>query len=133
MKPFHVYMLVCADQSYYVGHTDDLEQRLSDHAEGTFGGYTSTRRPVRLVWCQETTTRDEALIAERHIKRWTRAKKEALIRGDWGAISQLARGKDWTERPGAVRPSTTARLRRAYAQDERVGEASGSVDGDGTR
>jgi len=133
MKPFFVYMLVCADESYYVGQTDDLDQRLAQHAAGTFPGHTSTRRPVRLVWSQEMTTRDEALVSERRIKGWTRAKKEALIRGDWEAINRLARGKDWTERPGAVRPSTTARTERlravperAYAQDERTFEGARS-------
>ena len=93
MKPFFVYMLACADQSYYVGQTDDLELRLAHHDAGTFGGHTSTRRPVKLIWFQEMTTRDEAIIAEQRIKGWSRAKKEALIRGDWDEISRLAKGK----------------------------------------
>ena len=60
---------------------------------GVCGGYTATRLPVELVWSQECTTRIEALDFERKIKGWSRAKKEALIRGDWGEISRLARNK----------------------------------------
>jgi predicted GIY-YIG superfamily endonuclease len=84
-------MLRCPDASYYVGHTDDLGKRLGMHEAGTLGGYTSTRRPVLIVWSQEFTTREEALASERQIKGWNRAKKEALIRGDWAEIQRLAR------------------------------------------
>ena len=50
--PFWVYMLRCADQSYYVGHTDDLKKRAAEHERGEFGGYTETRRPVHVVFTQ---------------------------------------------------------------------------------
>ena len=92
LKPFFVYLLHCADDSYYVGHTDELELRVAQHQAGEIDGYTHERRPVRVVWTQETATREEALAAERQIKGWTRAKKEALIRGDWGAIQRHAWG-----------------------------------------
>jgi len=92
VKPFFVYMLRCSDDSYYTGHTDDLDLRMAQHHHGELPGYTQARRPVRLVWSQETATRDEALAAERQLKGWSRAKKEALIAGDWTAISRLARG-----------------------------------------
>ena len=88
--PFWVYIIRCADGSYYTGHTDNLERRLGMHADGEIPGYTSTRRPVELVYSQECTTRTEALSAELQIKGWSRAKKEALIRGDWREISMLA-------------------------------------------
>lgn len=87
---FFAYMLRCADGSYYVGHTEDLEARFGAHQSGQIPGYTQQRRPVQLVWNQDFHTREEALAAERQIKGWTRAKKEALIRGDWEAISALA-------------------------------------------
>ncbi|HEX6363306.1 MAG TPA: GIY-YIG nuclease family protein, partial [Albitalea sp.] len=93
MKPFFVYMLRCADGSYYVGHTDDLEHRVAKHHAGEIQGYTSERRPVELVWAQETATREEALAAEQRIKGWSRAKKEALIAGDWDRVKQLARSR----------------------------------------
>jgi len=89
---FWAYLLRCADDSYYAGHTDDLERRMQAHIDGTLPGYTSKRRPVRLVWSQEFGTREEALAAERQIKGWNRAKKEALMRGDWKEIQRLAWG-----------------------------------------
>ncbi|MBW8366044.1 MAG: GIY-YIG nuclease family protein [Rhizobium sp.] len=88
---FWAYLLRCADGSYYAGHTDDLEKRMGEHVADVCGGYTATRLPVELVWSQECSTRIEALSFERQIKGWSRAKKEALICGDWGEISRLAK------------------------------------------
>jgi predicted GIY-YIG superfamily endonuclease len=89
---FWVYMLRCHDGSYYTGHTDALEQRIAEHTSGAFTGcYTYQRRPVELVFAQEVATREEALAAERRIKGWSRAKKEAMIRGDWDEVSRLGR------------------------------------------
>ena len=85
-------MLRCADDSYYVGHTDDLERRIGMHESGECGGYTAKRRPVVLVWSQEHATREDALTAERKIKGWSRVKKQAPIRGDWLEIQRLAWG-----------------------------------------
>ena len=87
---FHVYILLCADKSYYTGHTDDLEERLSLHQSGVIAGYTKSRRPLELVFAESFGSRIEALEAERQIKSWSRAKKEALIAGDWDAIQELA-------------------------------------------
>ena len=98
---FWAYMLHCADRSFYVGHTDDLDVRIATHMSGDFGGYTSTRLPVVLVWCDEFATRYEALSAERQIKGWSRAKKLALIRGDWPLISKLARNRSEREKERA--------------------------------
>jgi predicted GIY-YIG superfamily endonuclease len=55
-RPFFVYMLQCANKSYYVGHTDDLERRVLEHHEGGKCAYTETRRPVQLTWSQEFAT-----------------------------------------------------------------------------
>ena len=88
---FYAYMLRCSDGSYYVGHTDDLEARITAHQIGLFPCYTKRRRPVQLVWHQEFAERDQAFAVERQIKGWSRAKKEALIRGDWEAIQLLSR------------------------------------------
>jgi LAO/AO transport system kinase len=85
-------MLRCSDGSYYVGYTDSLEHRIAQHHAGEIDGYTYERRPVELVWSQETATREEALAAERQIKGWGRAKKQALIGGDWKAIQRHAWG-----------------------------------------
>lgn len=94
---FWVYILRCADDSYYTGHTDNLEQRFSEHKVGTYPGYTSRRSPVVLVWTQECTTREEALAAEQQIKGWSRKKKQALIRGDWKSVAFYAK-KDFGKR-----------------------------------
>ena len=88
---FYAYMLRCADGSYYVGHTDNLDARLGAHQSGLIAGYTHKRRPVSLIWSQEFGERDEAFRAERQIKGWSRAKKEALIGGDWDAVQLLSR------------------------------------------
>ena len=90
---FHVYLLGCSDGSYYAGHTEDLEVRMGQHHEGAVSGYTATRRPVTLLWAEEFATRAEALEAERRIKGWSRAKKQALIAGDWDRIKMLARNR----------------------------------------
>lgn len=93
MKPFWVYILHCNDGYYYTGHTDNLEVRISQHQTGESDGYTSTRRPVSLLWSQECATREEALAAELQIKGWSRKKKEAMMRGDWAEVSRLACSK----------------------------------------
>ena len=88
---FWVYLLRWADGSYYAGHTDNLESRLWQHEQGICCDWTSRRRPVELVWCEAVPTRYEALGFDRRIKCWTRAKKEALIAGDWDQIGWLAK------------------------------------------
>jgi len=93
---FYTYMLRCADRSYYVGHTDNIEQRLSQHKFGKISGYTSSRLPVELVWMESFHSRDEAFFAERKIKGWSRKKKEALINRDWQAISELSKNRQNT-------------------------------------
>ena len=89
---FWVYILCCADNSYYTGHTDDLEKRIAEHQSGAIEGYTSTRLPVKLVFSEHFPTREEALSCEQQIKGWSRNKKEALMRGNWQEITRLARG-----------------------------------------
>jgi len=109
--PAYLYILRCADNSYYVGTTrTSLEMRVAQHNDGTFGGYTARRRPVTLVFHQEFERITDAIAAERQAKGWTRAKKEALMRGDFETLRRLARGRD---RDGTdnVRPSTSLRVR----------------------
>ncbi len=88
--PF-VYILKCSDGSYYVGSTTNLEKRLAEHQSGFFEGYTQSRRPVELIWSAEMPTEHEAFSFERQIKGWSRAKKEALVRGDWGRVHLVVR------------------------------------------
>ena len=110
---FYVYLLRCSDGSYYAGHTDHLEGRLWQHDQGIGCDWTSRRRPVELVWCDVARTRDEALAFERRIKGWTRAKKEALISGDWNLVGQLAR-------PPHERPSTSLRTNEVVPGSQTV-------------
>ena len=89
--PFWVYILRCADGSYYTGHTDNLENRMGQHSTGAIAScYTFKRRPLTLAFSQEFVTREEALGAEQQIKGWGRKKKEAMMRGDWAEVSRLA-------------------------------------------
>lgn len=91
---FWAYMLHCRGGRFYIGHTDNLERRVAEHQTGALKGFTSARLPVTLVWTQEFSSRFEAKEAERQLKGWSRAKKMALIRGDWRQISLLAKGKN---------------------------------------
>ncbi|KLE35900.1 GIY-YIG nuclease family protein [Aurantiacibacter luteus] len=93
MKDFYAYIVRCADGSYYTGHTEDIDARIAALNSGAIDGYTLRRRPVVLVWSERFPTRDEAFAGERRIKGWSRAKKEALIAGDWDEISRLARNR----------------------------------------
>ena len=61
---FWLYMLKCADDSYYIGHSEDLEARLAQHVSGSGDSYTTTRRPVQLVYAAEFPTREEAITRE---------------------------------------------------------------------
>jgi putative endonuclease len=91
---FWVYILKCADKSYYTGHTDNLENRLAQHHAKVFPScYTATRLPVQLIYSQEFSTRYEALASERQIKGWSRKKKEAIISGNWTTLPLYAKRK----------------------------------------
>ena len=87
-----VYMLRCADGSYYVGSTRaSLEERMAQHDAGFFGGYTAKRRPVTLVFQQHFDRITDAIAAERQLKGWTRAKKAALAEGRLERLRELAK------------------------------------------
>ena len=96
---FWVYILRCADGSYYTGHTDNLEKRFHEHQTGAIECYTDTRRPVDLIFQQMFENRDDAFAAERRIKGWSRKKKEAMMCGDWKEVSRLAKAHGSTSSP----------------------------------
>jgi putative endonuclease len=90
----YLYILRCADSSYYVGTTrKSTEERLGEHNAGLHGGYTAARRPVTLVFVQHFETITDAIAAERQVKGWSRAKKEAVIKGEWNRLPELAKRK----------------------------------------
>jgi predicted GIY-YIG superfamily endonuclease len=86
----YVYILRCADQSLYIGHTDDLALRVARHNAGCADcSFTCNRRPVTLVYSEPFASRKAAVRRERQLKRWTRAKKEALIADDMPSLKRL--------------------------------------------
>ena len=87
---YFVYVLRCSDQSLYVGQTTDVQKRVETHSAGKGAAFTSRRRPVALVYVEEHKTRADAIQRERQLKRWTRQKKEALIRGDFDLLRTLS-------------------------------------------
>ena len=86
-----MYILRCSDGSYYVGSTRNLEARLHHHQTGIGANYTKSRLPVELVHATEFVTIAEAFAAEKRVQNWSRAKREALIRGDFEAMSGLSK------------------------------------------
>jgi putative endonuclease len=96
MRQSWVYILKCSDGSYYTGCTTNLEQRIQEHNFKKYDNYTSTRLPVELVYSQQFSNINEAIAAERRIKGWNRSKKEALIKGDFDLLHNLAECKNET-------------------------------------
>jgi putative endonuclease len=86
-----LYILRCSDDSYYTGSTNNLELRLAQHAAGEGSQWTRSRLPIHLVFAQDFPSEHEAFLCERQIKGWSRAKKEALIRGDFDALIELSK------------------------------------------
>ena len=86
-----MYILRCADNSFYVGSTIDLQRRVRDHNDGNGAQYTARRRPVELVYAADFADIRQAYAAEKQVQGWSRAKREALIRGEFEALPGLAR------------------------------------------
>ena len=86
---WHVYILRCADNSLYVGETGDVAARIAKHNGGQGSSFTAKRRPVSLAYSESHPNRELALRRERQLKGWTRAKKEALIAGDFRLLKRL--------------------------------------------
>lgn len=96
----YLYTLKCQDDRYYVGSTrGSLEKRIAEHNAGTYGGYTKKRRPVELIFAEEFQKITDAIARERQLKGWSRAKKEALSRGDFGEIQNLAQKRSLSNNP----------------------------------
>jgi putative endonuclease len=89
-----LYILRCADGSFYIGTTrTTLEIRIAQHNAGSLGGYTASRRPVTLVYSQWFDRITDAIENERKLKKWSRAKKEAFVRGDLTALRKFSARK----------------------------------------
>jgi len=91
MKQYFVYILLCSDNSYYTGVTNDMERRLYEHENALNPeSYTCKRRPVKLVFQEDFDDIIQAIAFEKKVKGWNRAKKEAIIRGEWDLLPQLS-------------------------------------------
>lgn len=99
MKTYYVYILECSDKSYYVGITNNIDRRLDEHNSRLIKGYTSTRLPVRLAYCDTFNEVHDAINCEKKLKRWSRAKKKALIEGNEVSLKILSRSYSKYGRP----------------------------------
>ena len=88
---FHLYIVRCSDGTLYVGHSESPQARVKAHNDGRGASYTFKRRPVRLVYSEEFRSEADAIERERQLKRWSRAKKEALIAGDLAGLKRLSK------------------------------------------
>ncbi len=94
MKTYFVYILKCADQSYYTGVTNNLERRLAEHSNGDDQrSYTYSKRPVILIFSQQFDDIKQAIALEKQLKGWSRKKKEAFITENWDELKRLAKSK----------------------------------------
>lgn len=97
MDKWYVYILRCADGSYYTGVTNNPERRLTEHQSGYHKGcYTYARRPVSLVFCEDFQRPETAIDVEKQIKGWSRKKKEALIAEEFNLLKELAKCRNQT-------------------------------------
>ena len=97
MKTMYVYILKCADMSYYTGVTNSIDRRFNEHESGiNTECYTYKRRPLEIVFCQLFNSPDPAIAFEKKIKGWTRKKKDALINNNWEKLKELSVCKNET-------------------------------------
>jgi putative endonuclease len=91
MNQYFVYILLCGDNSYYTGITNDIERRIWEHETCFYPtAYTSKRLPVKLVFWEKFNNPDHAIEFEKQVKGWNRKKKEALIAGNWDKLKELS-------------------------------------------
>ena len=92
--PWHTYILKCSNNTYYVGHTGDLEARIKTHQSGKGSAHTAKHRPVSLVYSESFTSKPEAVKREKQIKRWSHDKKAALVNDDLIRLMELAKSRN---------------------------------------
>jgi len=98
---YYVYILQCADGSYYIGITSDQERRLNEHNEGIDPNcYTYIRRPVELKYFEHFTEVMQAIAREKQLKGWSRKKKEALMNGNFESLKELSKKKTLRQAQG---------------------------------
>ena len=90
---YYFYILKCSDGSYYTGSTTNIENRIKAHNKGEGAAYTAKRRPVQLVYNERFNSLDDVVKRERQVKKWSRAKKEALISGEKERLKELSKSR----------------------------------------
>ncbi|MDF3078654.1 MAG: hypothetical protein K0S09_2543 [Sphingobacteriaceae bacterium] len=91
MHKYTVYILLCSDQTYYTGVTNDVDNRLYEHQTGLHANsYTYSRRPVKLVFEEHFHDINQAIAFEKQVKGWSRKKKEAIINDNWEKLKELS-------------------------------------------
>jgi putative endonuclease len=97
LKYLYVYILECADESFYIGVTNDVGRRFIEHVNGIHEkSYTYCRRPLKLVFCRQFDSPMNAIRYEKQIMRWTKAKKQTLINGEFELLDELAKCRNST-------------------------------------
>ncbi|SDH42775.1 putative endonuclease [Flavobacterium omnivorum] len=97
MKFYYVYILLCNDDSLYVGVTSDIDRRVIEHNAGKYpDAYTHSRRPVTLLFYQDFTDPNQAIGFEKKLKKWSRVKKQALIDGNFDKLQDLSECRNAT-------------------------------------
>ncbi len=121
-----VYILRCADDSYYVGSARDLEGRINQHAIGKAEAYTKRRRPLTLVWAQECENIGEAFELERQIKGWRRDKRLALIEGRYADLPGLSKAGPTSRSFDRLRTRFASVTRPELVEGQDGGPSTGS-------
>lgn len=91
---WQVYILKCVDGSLYTGVTDNLQRRFEEHISGKGGRHTKLCRPTEIIFSEKHETHDSAEQREQQIKRWSKAKKLALIKGNKTTLVNLSKSRD---------------------------------------
>jgi len=105
MKLYYVYILKCSDNSYYTGITSDMDRRMNEHKIGKDPeSYTFSRRPVELVFHNYFTNVNQAITFEKQVIKWSRKKKEAIIKDEWENLKSLAECKNETSHKNYKNP-----------------------------
>ena len=112
MTTAYTYILQCANGQYYVGSTTDLDKRLQEHQAGLGAKFTRAHLPIRLVYKEEYSSIEQAFTRERQLHGWSRAKKEALIRGDYEALRPLASAGSATGSKGLASSGSASKEKR---------------------
>ncbi|HPA12199.1 MAG TPA: GIY-YIG nuclease family protein [Bacteroidales bacterium] len=96
MKKGYMYILQCSNGAYYTGSTIDLDKRLAQHQAGEGANFTKKHLPVTLVYYEEFQRIDDAFYREKQVQGWSRAKKEALIKGENNLLNELSKCQNET-------------------------------------